>query len=206
MLCGAFGRGDPGPSGVEQGIGFSAAPGSGPVVPGTCRMASWRPRHVPATPAAPLRRRGDAHCYLKTVEGASTGLALQQSARSTRQAGYSACNIQKAYKLTKLSASTGSARPLRSSTPTTTRTPNRTWRSTGRQTTYRPARLTNGCFEKVNQEGVTGDPPAGDMSWGGEISLDLDMVSAMCPNCHIILVEANSNCDSETCSRLWRKP
>ena len=51
----------------------------------------------------------------------------------------------------------------------------------------------NGCFDKVNQEGVTGDPPTGDMGWGGEISLDLDMVSAVCPNCHIILVEANSN-------------
>jgi subtilase family serine protease len=31
------------------------------------------------------------------------------------------------------------------------------------------------------------------MGWGGEISLDLDMVSAVCPNCHIILVEADSN-------------
>ena len=31
-----------------------------------------------------------------------------------------------------------------------------------------------------------------DPSWEQEISLDLDTVSAICPNCHILLVEANS--------------
>jgi subtilase family serine protease len=35
--------------------------------------------------------------------------------------------------------------------------------------------------------------PRTDGGWAGEISLDLDMVSAICPNCHILLVEANSN-------------
>lgn len=48
-----------------------------------------------------------------------------------------------------------------------------------------------GCFRKVNQSGGTSYPaPSG--SWSQEISLDLDMVSAACPNCHILLVEANS--------------
>jgi subtilase family serine protease len=49
----------------------------------------------------------------------------------------------------------------------------------------------NGCFRKVNQNGGT-TPPAADAGWGQEIALDLDMVSAACPNCHILLVEANS--------------
>lgn len=49
-----------------------------------------------------------------------------------------------------------------------------------------------GCFKKVNQNGVQGSYPRGSRSWGQEISLDLDMVSAVCPNCHIILVEASS--------------
>jgi subtilase family serine protease len=31
-----------------------------------------------------------------------------------------------------------------------------------------------------------------DQGWGVEISLDLDMVSAACPNCHILLVEGNT--------------
>jgi len=49
----------------------------------------------------------------------------------------------------------------------------------------------NGCFRKVDQNGGTAYPVS-DPSWSQEISLDLDMVSANCPNCHILLVEANS--------------
>jgi hypothetical protein len=47
----------------------------------------------------------------------------------------------------------------------------------------------NGCFKKVNQSGGT-SYPADSVTWAGEISLDLDMVSAICPKCHILLVEA----------------
>ena len=49
----------------------------------------------------------------------------------------------------------------------------------------------NGCFRKVNQTGGT-TYPAANSSWSQEISLDLDMVSAVCPNCHILLVEATN--------------
>ena len=49
----------------------------------------------------------------------------------------------------------------------------------------------NGCFRKVDQNGGT-RYPAVDAGWAGEISLDLDMVSATCPNCRILLVEAAS--------------
>ena len=54
-----------------------------------------------------------------------------------------------------------------------------------------PCTTANGCFEKVNQEGQQSNYPP-DAGWGDEESLDLDMVSAACPNCHILLVEANS--------------
>jgi hypothetical protein len=51
-----------------------------------------------------------------------------------------------------------------------------------------------GCFQKVNQDGQATPLPtaAGTTGWASEESLDLDMVSAICPNCHIILVEAKS--------------
>ncbi|WP_406504542.1 peptidase S8 [Streptomyces sp. NBC_00212] len=49
----------------------------------------------------------------------------------------------------------------------------------------------NGCFKKVDQNGGSNYPTA-DAGWAGEISLDVDMVSAACPQCHILLVEANS--------------
>lgn len=48
----------------------------------------------------------------------------------------------------------------------------------------------SGCFRKVGQTG--GAVPANNASWAQEISLDLDMVSAACPDCKILLVEANT--------------
>jgi streptogramin lyase len=57
-------------------------------------------------------------------------------------------------------------------------------------------KASSGCFHKVNQTGGT-SYPAPSKSWAKEISLDLDMVSAICPNCHILLVEATENTDSD---------
>jgi subtilase family serine protease len=51
----------------------------------------------------------------------------------------------------------------------------------------------NGCFRKVGQSGSSSSLPRADSGWSEEISLDLDMVSAACPNCHILLVEASSS-------------
>jgi hypothetical protein len=60
----------------------------------------------------------------------------------------------------------------------------------------------NGCFKKVNQEGKEEKYPTSKYpinettgkieNWGLEISLDLDMVSAACPECKILLVEADT--------------
>jgi subtilase family serine protease len=54
---------------------------------------------------------------------------------------------------------------------------------------------TNRCFRKVDQNGGHEYPTADD-GWAQEISLDLDMVSAICPNCRILLVEAGSSAQS----------
>src|SRR5262245_11664796 len=40
----------------------------------------------------------------------------------------------------------------------------------------------NGCFKKVDMNGGT-DYPHPDAGWSVEVSLDLDTVSAICPNC-----------------------
>jgi subtilase family serine protease len=50
----------------------------------------------------------------------------------------------------------------------------------------------NGCFRKVDQNGGT-HYPRKNAGWALEISLDLDMASAICPSCHILLVEAKTN-------------
>jgi N-acetylneuraminic acid mutarotase len=55
-----------------------------------------------------------------------------------------------------------------------------------------PCTTANGCFSKVDQRGGTSYPPT-DAGWAGEISLDLDMVSAIAPQAHILLVESDDN-------------
>src|SRR6185436_6577418 len=56
-----------------------------------------------------------------------------------------------------------------------------------------PCTTAGGCFKVVNSDGVTPDPlPPYDAGWATEIAVDLDMVSAMCPDCKILLVEAKT--------------
>jgi hypothetical protein len=54
----------------------------------------------------------------------------------------------------------------------------------------------NGCFSKVDETGGT-NYPSPDPNWAGEISLDLDMVSAVAPAAHILLVEATTPNDTD---------
>jgi alpha-tubulin suppressor-like RCC1 family protein len=48
---------------------------------------------------------------------------------------------------------------------------------------------TSGCFRQVNERGEPSEPKSAG-GWAIEISLDIDMVSAACPECHITLIEA----------------
>ncbi|MFT3695497.1 MAG: S53 family peptidase [Kofleriaceae bacterium] len=56
--------------------------------------------------------------------------------------------------------------------------------------------VANGCFKIVNQSGsaspLPGNAPAND-DWTVEAALDLDMASAACPKCKLILVEADDD-------------
>ena len=54
----------------------------------------------------------------------------------------------------------------------------------------------NGCFRKVDQNGGTAYP-TGNSGWATEQALDVDMVSAICPSCKIVLVEAKSSQQSD---------
>ncbi|WP_426623256.1 FG-GAP-like repeat-containing protein [Leifsonia sp. McL0607] len=57
-----------------------------------------------------------------------------------------------------------------------------------------PCTTANGCFRKVDQRGGTAYPQVDpNHRWGPETSIDLQMVSASCPNCRIVLVEADSD-------------
>ncbi len=56
-----------------------------------------------------------------------------------------------------------------------------------------PCTKANGCFRKVNQEGEEANYPPASPGWDAESALDIQMVSAACPHCHIMLAEADSN-------------
>ena len=47
-------------------------------------------------------------------------------------------------------------------------------------------------FTKYNQDGQIGNYPQGDVGWGAEEDLDVQMVSISCPRCAIALIEANT--------------
>lgn len=59
----------------------------------------------------------------------------------------------------------------------------------------------SGCMKVVNQNGRSGPLPKPnsdrEQDWRADQALDLDMVSAICPNCKIVLVQANSNKSSD---------
>ncbi len=56
-----------------------------------------------------------------------------------------------------------------------------------------PCTTANGCFRKVNQDGGASPLPRASQGWALEISLDLQMASAVCPSCRLLLVEAKSS-------------
>ena len=59
-----------------------------------------------------------------------------------------------------------------------------------------PCTKANGCFRRVNESGEEANYPKANSltqeeGWQGESALDLDMASAACPECHLVLVESN---------------
>ena len=111
---------------------------------------------------------------------------------TTGPSGYGPADLQNAYKLTSASSSAGSGQTV--AIVDAYDDPNAESDLGVYRSTYGlPACTTaNGCFHKVNESGVAGSYPTADAGWATEISLDIEMVSAICPQCHILLVEASS--------------
>ncbi len=56
-----------------------------------------------------------------------------------------------------------------------------------------PCTKADGCFKKVNQKGEEANYPQRNEGWETESALDIEMVSAACPHCHIVLAEAKNS-------------
>jgi subtilase family serine protease len=133
-------------------------------------------------------RPGFSHCNLIQVADAQN-----RPLAASGPTGYGPADLQSAYSLAAAAASNGGTQTVGIVDAYDDKT------AEADLGTYRsfyglPACTTaNGCFRKVNQNGVQGSYPANNVGWGTEISLDLDMVSAVCPKCRILLVEASNN-------------
>jgi hypothetical protein len=145
------------------------------------------------SPACATQKAGHVSCFLAydpqtpTVRAAATGFNAGALAGPT---GWGAPDIQKAYKLP-VSRSGGTVALVE-------------WYDTPKLETYLnvyrkqyglgSCTTANGCFRKVNQNGKASPLPQNGTGSGADLeaTLDVDMVSAVCPKCHILVVEANS--------------
>ncbi|MEV5464022.1 peptidase S8, partial [Streptomyces cellulosae] len=143
------------------------------------------------------RHRDEMACNALRVTGGRTAYQQQHGISSTAAeasspSGYGPSDLRNAYGLTSAAASNGSGRTI--AIVDAYDDPNAESDLAAYRSHYGLPACTsaNGCFKKVSQTGYTTSLPAPDSGWAAEISLDLDMASAICPNCHILLVEAKS--------------
>jgi hypothetical protein len=177
------------PAGVAAASGGSA--------PGT--RSSAAEVGVGAAPAGCSRAAGplSARCYLSVEHASPANQApATENARTcivSKSAGWSACNIENAYAVTKATKNDGSGN-LVAVVDAYDDPKAEADLAVYRSANHLPACTTaNGCFAKVNQLGQAGNYPSPDAGWASEISIDIQMASAVCPLCHILLVEANSS-------------
>jgi subtilase family serine protease len=134
---------------------------------------------------------------VRTDVGGAPGAHLgaggaQPEAGSSTPVGYGPSTLQAAYALPSSTAGSGQTVALiESGDYPTAQADLNTYRSE-----YGLPACGSGCFTKVSQTGSTTSLPAENASWAEESALDMDMVSAICPNCHILMVEANSATDA----------
>jgi subtilase family serine protease len=167
----------------------ACAGGSNTALPSGSAPISTQSNYIASCDTAPA---GSARCFslvrTDVGGGALPGTAGGRTTLATSPSGYGPADIQSAYKLPSTTAGSGQTIAIVDAYDLPT--------AENDLGVYRtqfglPACTTaNGCFKKVGQTG--GAVPKANGSWGQEIALDLDMVSATCPNCHILLVEANS--------------
>jgi subtilase family serine protease len=135
---------------------------------------------------------GTAHCYAKVVTDARGNIResmLQtQLTRNAVPAGYGPSDLRGAYNVTSNGSASYTIAIVDAYGYPTAEQDLAVYRA---QYGLPACTTANGCFKKVNQSGGT-TAPRTDTGWDQEQALDLDMASAMCPGCKILLVQATS--------------
>ncbi len=129
---------------------------------------------------------GFASCLAMTLAG-SNGKVVQSSAPIT--AAFTPTDIQKAYNLKGLKSGGATVAIVDAYAYPTLEADLSAYRDF-----YNLPKCTtgNGCLKVIGQDG--GKPPTQvDAGWDFEQALDLDMVSAACPDCKLLMVESDDN-------------
>ncbi|HEY8320056.1 MAG TPA: S53 family peptidase [Amnibacterium sp.] len=138
--------------------------------------------HVCGTPA-----HGAAACNAIRADPVSNNGTVQPNVTPS---GYGPADLRSAYKLTATGTSSQTVAIVDAYDDPKAEADLATYRA---QYGLPACTTANGCFTKVGQTGSKTSLPRADGGWTQEISLDLDMVSAICPGCKILLVEASSS-------------
>lgn len=165
--------------------------------PGGAGPAAAGPQHGDGQARCPRPAPGYVQCQsiIKLTSRARNAPAAVSNAAS--HSGYGPGSLRSAYGLTKASPSRAQGRMV--AIVDAYRNPKAASDLAHYRSFYHLGACTkaNGCLHIVNQNGKTTHlpklPPANQLGWIGETSLDLDMISAICPRCHITLVEASSS-------------
>jgi subtilase family serine protease len=157
------------------------------VLPSTASAAPFQSQRLIAIrgACAQVHRIGFSHCNIKLLANLK-GVPLAAAAPS----GYGPADLRAAYGLNTSGGAGQTIAVVDAYDDKTAEADLAVYRS---QYGLPPCTTANGCFKKVNQNGVQGSYPNNNAGWALEISLDLDMASAVCPNCKILLVEATNN-------------
>jgi hypothetical protein len=144
------------------------------------------PTHVVRAGCDRLAAEGQPSCPLLL----HTGAGNRAAATSALPAGYGPADIQSAYNLRAAASADGIGVTVAVVAPGDD--PNAAKDLAVYRARYGlpPCTEPGGCIRVVNQEGSTSPLPPASASWAQDDSVELDMVSAICPNCHIVLVEA----------------
>lgn len=139
---------------------------------------------------------GTAHCFAKIVTDSRGNIfnGKPNAARNSTPSGYGPTDLRSAYKVTSTGSSSYTVAIVDSYGYSNAESDLATYRT---QYGLPACTTANGCFKKVNESGTTSSYPRNNTGWDQEQALDLDMVSAMCPSCHIILVQASSTSSSD---------
>ena len=130
-----------------------------------------------------------ARCHARIVSDAAGHLIVQTALHPPAPSGYSPASLRSAYNMTGSGSSSTIVAIVDAYGYNNAESDLGVYRS---QFGLPSCTTANGCFKKLNQNGVQGSYPAQNTGWAQESALDLDMASAMCPNCKIYLIEANS--------------